>query len=207
MVGAAAAAVGIMALGAAGTAGALGLLAFGGAMLMIGAGVGLATLGIGKMATGIAEMNKSGTGAGKQLLGVAAGVGAITLAMGAGGIAMMFAFNNSLARMSKNSGGIEKIGTAFASIQAVLSGTKEDFIAVEKAITSIGKTNVKGGGLFTELANLLNKPLQVEFANNGRVAMTNDITLNLDGQRFMQKAYDVNIAIQKHESLRHGKGS
>ena len=36
--------------------------------------------------------------------------------------------------------------------------------------------------------------------------MTNDITLNIDGQKFMNKAYDVNVAIQKHESLKHGKG-
>lgn len=207
MVGAAAAAFGIMALGAAGTAGSVGLLAFGGAMLLIGGGIAIATSGIGKMATGLAELNKSGGGAGKELLGVAAGVGAVSLAMGTGGIPMMFAFNNSLARMSRNSDGIEKIGTAFASIQTVLSGTKDDFIAVENAIKSIGGTNIKSGGYFSELANLLKKPLQVEFANNGKVAMTNDITLNLDGQRFMQKSYDVNIAVQKHESLRHGKGS
>lgn len=197
----------IFAMGAAGTAGALGLLAVGAAAVGIGFGINLATKGIGQMAEGIAKMNESGTGAGKQLLGVAAGVGAITLAMGAGGLPMLFAFNNSLARMAKNSTGIEKIGIAFKNIHTVLSGSKDDFIAVEKAIKSIGSSNIKGGGYFTELSNLLSKPLQVEFANNGKVALTNDITLNLNGQQFMRKAYDVNIAIQKHESLKHGKGS
>ena len=78
---------------------------------------------------------------------------------------------------------------------------------MENAVKSISGTNVKSGGYFAELANLLKKPLQVEFANNGRVSMTNDITLNLDGQRFMEKAYDVNIAVQKHESLKYNKGS
>ena len=201
------AAIGITLAGKAAEASALGLIVLGGAIALVGAGIYLATTGIGKMGEGLAKMNESGGGAGKQLLGVAAGVAGITLAMGMGGIPMLFAFNNSLARMSKNSEGIEKIGTAFATIKTVLSGTKEDFIAVEKAIKSIGGTNVKSGGYFSELANLLKKPLLVEFANNGKVALTNDITLNLDGQRFMNKAYDVNVAIQKHESIKHGKGS
>ena len=206
MVGAAGAAVGIAAIGLAGTGAAVGLLAFGGAMLMVGAGIGIATMGIGKMATGLALLNESGGGAGKQLTGVAGGITAIMLAMGAGGIPMLFAFNNSLRRMAKSSDGIEKIGVAFSHITAALSGSREDFIAVENAVKSIGSSNVRGGGYFAELSSLLSKPLQVEFAK-GKVSMTNDITLNMDGQKFMQKSYDVNIAIQKHESLKHGKGS
>jgi len=59
--------------------------------------------------------------------------------------------------------------------------------------------------MFADLANLLNKPLKVEFAE-GRVAMVNDITLSIDGQKFMQKAYNVNLAVQKHENARRGKG-
>lgn len=197
----------MFALGAAGPFAALGLAAVGAAAVGIGFGVNLATEGISKMAKGIATMNESGTGAGKQLLGVAAGVGAITLAMVGGGVPALFAFNNALNRMDRNSKGVEKIGAAFKSIHAVLSGNRDDFEAIEKTVKSIGSANVKGGGYFAELANLLKKPLQVEFANNGRVSMTNDITLNLDGKTFMEKSYDVNIAVQKHESLKHGKGS
>jgi len=207
MVGAAAAAVGVAALGATATAAAGGLLAFGGAILMVGAGIGLATMGIGKMGEGLAKLNESGGGAGKELLGVAAGVGAITLAMAGGGVIALTAFNMGLKRISKHSEGVEAVGTAFKNIHAVLSGSRSDFEAVEKAVKSIGGTNIKSGGYFAELSNLLKKPLQVEFANNGRVALQNDITLNLDGQKFMQKSYDVNIAVQKHESLKHGKGS
>ena len=201
------AAIGITLAGKAAEASALGLIVLGGAIALVGAGIYLATTGIGNMGEGLAKMNESGGGAGKQLGGVALGIGAITLAMAGGGLVSLMAFNAGLKRMAKNSGGIEKIGTAFASIQAVLSGSKDDFTAVEKAVKSIGSANVKGGGYFAELSNLLSKPLQVEFANKGRVSMTNDITLNLDGQRFMNKAYDVNIAVQKHESLKHAKGS
>ena len=201
------AAIGITLAGKAAEASALGLIVLGGAIALVGAGIYLATTGIGKMGEGLAKMNESGGGAGKELFGVAAGIGAITIAMAAGGFVGLMAFNNGLRRMAKHSEGIEKIGTAFKSIQAVLSGSKDDFIAVENAVKSIGSANVKGGGYFAELSNLLKKPLQVEFANNGRVSMTNDITLNLDGQRFMNKAYDVNIAVQKHENVKHAKGS
>ena len=207
MAGAALAAVGIMALGTVAGATAGPLLAFGAAVLMVGAGIGLATAGIGYMATGLAKLSDSEGNAGAKLMSVAGGIGAITIAMAAGGLVSLMAFNAGLKRINKNSEGLEKIGAAFASIHAVLSGSKDDFIAVENAVKSIGSANVKGGGYFAELSNLLKKPLQVEFANNGKVSMTNDITLNLDGQRFMNNAYDVNNAVQKHESLKHGKGS
>ena len=204
MVGAAAAAVGIMALGAAGTAGAVGLIAFGGAMALIGGGIFLATKGIGEMAKGLAKLNESGGGAGKELLGVATGVGAITLAMGAGGLLGLSAFNLSLRGIAKRSDEIEKIGTAFANIKTVLSGTKNDFIAVENAIKSIGNSNIKGGGMFAQLGNLLKKPLQIEFAK-GTVSLNNDITLQIDKTTFMRKVYDPQIAIQMQENLRTGK--
>ena len=116
-------------------------------------------------------------------------------------------FAATMRTLAKRAPELEKIGMAFKQIHAVLSGSKEDFIAVENAVKSISGMNVRGGGMFGELARLLKEPLKVEFANNGRVALTNDITLNLDGQRFMQKAYDVNVAIQKHESVKHGKGT
>ena len=204
MIGAAAAAIGIMALGAAGTVGAVGLLAFGASMALIGGGIYLATIGISKMATGLAELNKSGGGAGKELLGVAGGIVAITLAMGGGGIIGINRFNAGLKKMSKRSVDIEKIGIAFANIQTVLSGTKEDFIAVENAIESIGNINIRGSGMFAELSNLLKKPLQVEFSKSNMI-LKNDITLQIDKSTFMHKIFDPQIAIQMQENLRIGK--
>jgi len=199
------AAIGIGIVAAVAAPAAVPLLALGAAILMIGGAVGIAAMGIGKMSEGLADLNNSGGGAGKELLGVAAGIGAITLAMAAGGIAGMFTFNNALKRMERNSGGIEKIGAAFQSIHAVLSGSRDDFEAVEKAVTSIGNAKIKGGSVFADLANLLNKPLQVEFANNGRLTLKNDITLEIDGNKFMHKIYNPEIAVQMHENRRIGK--
>jgi hypothetical protein len=51
-------AAGILAVGVAGEAGAIGLLAVGAAALMVGAGIGLAAMGVGKMAEGFATLDK-----------------------------------------------------------------------------------------------------------------------------------------------------
>ena len=197
-------AIGIGLVAGAAEAGVLGLLALGAAFVGIGFGVKLASEGIGKMSFGLAELNKSGGGAGKQLLGVAAGIGAITLAMGAGGIVGLFTFNNSLTRMANKAIDIEKIGTAFNNINTVLSGSKDNYIAIQNAIDSISKINIRGGGVLADLGNLLKNPLKVEFAEN-QVSMVSDITLNIDGQKFMQKVIKIPALIQRQESFRIGK--
>jgi Flp pilus assembly secretin CpaC len=108
--------------------------------------------------------------------------------------------------MSKNSAGVERVGIAFANIKAVLSGTKDDLLAVEHAIEVIGKANIKGGGALADLSNILNKPLKVEFANKN-VNMVSNITLAIDGQRFMQKIFNPQVAQIKYEEARMGQGT
>ena len=204
----AAAAVGVAALGATATAAAGGLLAFGAAILMVGAGIGIATMGIGVMAEGLGSMIESSKDAGPAMLQVGAGLGAISLAMigfTAGGLGFI-TFAATMKTLSKHAPAMAVVGDAFKNIQTVLSGSKDDFIAVENAVKSISGANIKGGGYFAELSNLLKKPLQVEFANNGKISMTNDITLEIDGNRFMHKVYNPEIAVQMHENLRTGKG-
>lgn len=51
-------AAGILAVGVAGQTGAIGLLAVGAAALMLGAGIGLAAMGVGKMAEGFGTLDK-----------------------------------------------------------------------------------------------------------------------------------------------------
>jgi len=195
----------IFAMGGAGTAGAVGLLAVGAAAVGIGFGINLATKGIGKMSEGIAKMNKTGGGAGKELLAIAGGIGAITVAMAGGGILGIAIFNRQLKKMNENIGGIQKIGAAFANIEAVLSGSKDDFIAVQNAVTAIGNTNIKSGGMFSELAKLLKNPLQVEFKDKN-VAVVSNITMEIDGKKLFNQSYSVSGAVQKEQNLRHNKG-
>jgi len=183
------------------------LLALGAALLMIGGAVGIAAAGIGYMGKGLGEMFEKTKGGGKEMGEIAGGMAKMAGAMAlfsVGGLglpvflATMGAITVASLSSAKMASNLEKMGTA-------MKGTKDDWIAVQNAITAISGANIKGGGVIADLANLMKQPLKVEFANNGKVSLVNDITLNIDGQKFMQKAYDVNIAIQKHESLRHGK--
>ena len=207
IIGGAAAAVAITAFGSGAAAAAPGLLAFGAAVLMVGAGIGVAAAGIGVMGMGLAKLVEAGKDAGPAMVQTGKGIGLVAASMlgFSAGAAGFLVFAGTMKSISKNAPALATVGESFKQINAVLSGKKEDFIAVQNAVESISKSNVRGGGMFADLANLLNKPLKVEFAE-GRVAMVNDITLSIDGQKFMQKAYNVNLAVQKHESVRHGKG-
>jgi len=200
----------ITAAAGASTAGAVGLLALGAAVVGIGFGINLATKGIGKMAEGLGIMFEKTKGAGKDMLMIAGSIAAIAgslalfsnplSALGmtafAGVMGTVVAASLATALVAKN---IEKMGTA-------MKGSKEDWVAVQNAVQAISKGNIKGGGIFGELAKLLKQPLKVEFTK-GTVSMINDITLQIDKTTFMHKVYDPKIAIQMHENLKTGYGS
>jgi len=200
------AAIGITLAGKAAEASALGLIVLGGAIALVGGGIYLATTGIGNMAEGLSKLIKDGKGAGENMINLAGGVGALSVSMlgfTAGALGMLV-FSNVMGTISKNAPAIAQVGEAFQQINAVMKGSREDFIAVENAIASISNSNVKSGGMFGELASLLKTPLKVEFANKD-VMLNNNITLEIDGQKLMNKSYNVDLAIQKHEALKNGK--
>ena len=197
------AAVGIAAIGTAGEAVAPGLLAFGGAIALIGLGIGVAAGGIGVMGMGLSKMIDSSKGAGVSLSDVATGIGEIGLALAASSMGNIFgggAMAIGLALIGKQAPAIAEIGEAFANIKAVLSGSKEDFVAIENAIQSIANTNVNAGGAFGQLAALLKTPLQVQFTNK-EVTIASNVTLDIDGQRFMNKVFKSKTAVELHEGL------
>jgi hypothetical protein len=127
---------------------------------------------------------------------MAAGMALFTV----GGLGLI-AFSATLNRIAKNSEAISQVGDAFKQINTVMHGSKEDFLAVENAVNAISTMNTKGGSAFAQLASLLKTPLKVEFADKN-VQLANDITLNIDGQRFMQKIFKANTAITHQEELR-----
>lgn len=194
--------IGIMAKVSVLSAEGLAILAL--AALGIGAGIGIAAAGIGYMAKGLSELVDKSKGAGWSLAQVGAGIAAINLAMAtslAGGIGGLLGgfktVDKVLTIIESHADGISKVGMAFENINAVLSGSKEDFITVQNAVESISKINTKGGGMLAELATLLKSPLKVEFVDKN-VAVVSEITLNIDGQKFMQKVYKAPAAVQKN---------
>jgi len=178
----------------------------GAAMLMIGGAVGIAALGIGFMAKGFGEMFTALKDV-DNLTEAAAGMAGIVAVLAAGTITLPAAIGLSLAigRIGKHADNLVKVGAAFEKIKLSLSGSKDDFVAVKEAVESISNMNTKGGGMLADLARLLRKPLQVEFAKSGMV-LRNDITLEIDKSTFMHKIYDPQIAVQMQENLRKGYG-
>ena len=162
-----------------------GLLGFGAAVLMIGGGVAIAALGIGKMAEGFGHMFTAVKGAGEDMKKAAVGIAEVVYALGAATLSIPGAIAMSLAigRIAKHADELFKVGEAFRQINAVMSGNKEDYQAVAQAVESISKINTKGGSVFSGLANILSKPLKVEFANK-EVAVVSNITMNIDGHKF-----------------------
>ena len=174
-----------------------GLAGFGAAALGIGAGIGIAAAGIGYMAEGLGNLVKNSKGAGKDFLMVAGGIAGIAASMAlftlsgigilafAGVMSIVVASSIAAAHVANS---MERMGTA-------MKGTKDDWVAVQNAITAISGANTKGGGMLAELANLLRSPLKVEFANK-EVAVVSNITMEIDGEKLFQKTYRPVAAVE-----------
>jgi hypothetical protein len=197
----------IIVFGAAAGAAALPLLAFGGAVALIGAGIGIAAAGIGVMGMGLAKLVESSKGAGKDMLAVGGGIAAIAASLAllnfSGlGLGILLAVMGAI---TVSSLATAKVASAFEKMGVAMKGSKEDFLAAQNAIESISKANIGGGSMLADLANLLKSPLKVEFTDKN-VAVVSDITLNIDGEKFMNKIYKPTIHITNAMEARAGTG-
>ena len=196
-------------LGATATVSTAGLLALGAVAVGVGAGIGLAAVGIGKMGEGLSKMFENAKGSGKDMLMIAGSIagiaGALALfsnplsAMGLGAFAGVMGVVTVAALASS------KVANSFADMGTAMKGTKEDWIAVEQAITSISKANFKGGAL-TDLANMLKNPLKVQFADK-EVALNTYVTLDVNGEKFHQSIGTTAHVVNNQNSAKHGLGT
>lgn len=203
------AAVGIMAFGSASIAAAPGLGTFALAALGVGTAIAIAATGIGAMGVGLALMAKSAKGVGPDLRDMGVGMMAITGALAMAGPAAVFglpAFALTLNKITKKSDDIKKFGAAFKPI-TMLSGMKEDFLAIESMIKTISTGNLdklKNFSALGDLKTLLTKPLTVQFADK-EVAVVSNVTLNIDGYKFYEKTKGAaNIAVGT-KAIQQGK--
>jgi len=174
-------------LGSTATVTAAGLAALGLVALGIGAGIGIAAVGIGLMGEGLGKMFESSKGAGKDMLMIAGGIVAI-----AGALALFNFSGVGLAVFAGVMGAITvasvasaMVANSFAKMGTAMSGTKDDWIAVQNAILAIGSANFKGGGMIADLARLMKSPLKVQFADKD-VALNTYVTLDVNGTKFLQ---------------------
>jgi len=202
-----AAAVGIGIVAAVAAPAAPVLLALGAALLMIGGAVGIAAAGIGLMGKGLAEMFNAVKGSENTFLNVASGIGVLALTFSTAGLSVIPAalgLSFAISRIAKHAESINKVGEAFNNIKAVMSGSKEDFIAVENAVKSISSYSSSNNNSFAELVKLLKEPIYVKFSDD-KIVLQNDITLDIDGNKFMNKVYNTVIAVEKQNSTRSGR--
>ena len=184
----AAAAASIMIFGKAGGAAAPGLLKLSLPLLAIGAAIGIATAGIGFMGLGLSKMIDSASNAQGTLLELAGGIGVLSLSMmalGTGfGLMGMLALGGILKTITKHAPSLTAIGDAFKEINTVLSGSAEDFEAINKTIDKLSGLNSKGSnGVLGELIQLLKNPIQVKF-DDKEVIIRNNVSLSIDSKRF-----------------------
>ncbi len=160
------------------------LLIVGGAILMIGAGIAAPIAALGYL---INSFGNLGTGISSAMSSISKfKIDPFTIV--------------SLAAIASTSGDFVKIGNAFEQIGTVLTGKREDFEAIERSIKSIASTSVNSDSVFGQLSSLLSKPLKVEFADKS-VQIATNITLEIDGEKFMNKTLKQNGLLQ----IIHGK--
>lgn len=186
-----------------------GLLAVGAASLLIGAGIGVAAWGIGKMSEGLGTLVEKSKGAGADFLDVSLGIAAIAASIATfsnplTGLGML-AFSAAMVGIIGASAASAHVADSMTAMGVAIKGSKDDFIAVQNAIESISKAKINSGGLFSELANLLKTPLKVEFADK-TVSLNNNVTLNIDGSKFMNQVYSTKVALEQHNRLKSGVG-
>ena len=182
------------------------LLSMGVAAVSIGAGIGAAAYGMSFLSESLGNLSEKVTGS--QLFGIASGILAIAgatatmanpLTLGGMGVLMgiMGAMHVGYKASAKSAENIANMATAMA-------GTKEDFLAVERAVNAINSLDRKNSGIFSELANIMKQPLKVEFADNNAV-FRSDITLEIDKSKFMNKVVDIDAVVRKIERRRINK--
>lgn len=202
------AAIGVMAFGAGAATAAPGLLAFGGAVALVGAGIGLATAGIGYMSENLTNLLTNADP--KKLFTMAGGVTALATAsslfanplslVGLAGI------SSNISTISKTGPGMEKVGNAFEKISVVLQGSMSQLDAVKETIQAISNTELGNKSAISTLNSILSKPLKVQFADNNPT-FNASINLNIDGRRFAETInLSRRVAIQTVDE-KNGKSS
>ena len=205
-----AAAFGIAALGASSTAAAPGLFAFGGAVALVGAGIGIAAAGIGYMGMGISELATDDKV--KNLYGVAGGLSAIMATTASGGIANIFsgglvnlaALTSGVAVMANAGPAMKNIEGAFSSIAAVMNGDPTSLDKIKSTIQSIASTDVSSNSAISQLTKLLSQPLTVKFSDD-KVAINVAATLELDGETLYKKVISKYSNVTNEKRAREGK--
>lgn len=182
-------------------------LALGAAALMVGAGIGIAAAGIGYMGKGLGELAEKSKGSADDFVKIAGGIVSIAGAMASFENPLtafgLLAFSGVMTTIGAAALASTSLTDSMTNMGVAIKGSKDDFIAVQNAIESISKANSTKGGIIGELANLIKQPLTVKFAED-KVQLRNDVTLQINGDDFVNKVINVDLLVQKIKAARLG---
>jgi hypothetical protein len=192
------AAIGVGILAAVAAPAAIPLLALGGAILAIGAGIGVATAGIGYMAEGFSKLITAASP--EKVFGLAAGVTALGASMAtlAGGSLLALVSGTGplamLAMLSTRADQFERIGNAMKNIAVVLNSDGENLRRLKETLDSI--SNIKSDtGLIAELKSLFKEGIKVKF-DEKNVAMNLNVSVEIDSEVIAKKIAKKIVVLQ-----------
>jgi hypothetical protein len=170
-------AAGILAVGIAGEAGAIGLLAVGAAALMLGAGIGLAALGVGEMAKGFATIgNVDLTKIGSGLMSIA-------------GASLLLANPLSIVGLSSLEESLDDIaGLNFSNVIPL-----QNLHFVDKDIENI-KT-------ITDLLNKISSIDTSKLDSLGKLFSSTSFKFTLDGDAVLKNTINIDVAGEKFTKM------
>jgi hypothetical protein len=170
-------AAGILAVGVAGQTGAIGLLAVGGAALMLGAGIGLAAMGVGKMAEGFGTLDKV------DLSKVGSGLSSIALA------SLALANPLSMLGLSSIEESLEDITKLnFNNVIPLqnLHFVDKDIQNMKDMANLLVQINAIDTSKLNALKNLFSEgTMKVQIAGNSMIR--NEITLDIEGEKIFKR--------------------
>ena len=169
-------------------AAALPLIAFGGAVTLIGAGIGAAAWGIGEMSKGMGELFAIANG--DYVLKFSLGLSALALSSTAlanpMAIAGITALSGGLYVMSLAGKNVQGLSDSLGATAAHIKGSIDEFREVREIINAIASADLSNLKALSNLNQLFSQPLKVEFGEK-EVGLVANITMEIDGDRFVEK--------------------
>jgi hypothetical protein len=169
---------GVIALGSASEFAAPGLLALGGAALMVGAGIGVAAYGIGTMVDSLGKVGNIGANITSLGKGLSSLVSLNTLA----GITTLGSLGNTLVGSAS---GFSSAGNMFKNVGEFMSKPAKNLIELQNTIKAL--KDFDGNSMLSQsikdLNNVIAKGIEIKLPNNGVLNVTTNVDLYIDREK------------------------
>lgn len=189
--------IGILALSQASVASAPGLAALSLSFVGIGAGIGLATLGISKMLDSFSGLkNLNVTGIGRDIGEIGSSLALLAISDSSDGVKIL----QKIGKLD-----FSPMNNAFKGVNDFIKSDTKKLKELRDTITAIKefKGNNELSNLIKEFKGIISKPLEVKFANKD-IAIRTDVTLMLDKDVLVRKLNIGKNAVIEYKNIKRG---